>query len=165
MPVEHIDTTMLNRSLMSVRVIHVISPFLFWVQPKCNRELLLELQEELTWKMEKRAHRYTMWPDSMKINQNVAVKTHDTWCRRTISHISNNNITVNLDDWDKTVKKPSWNIYQLPEELHWMPWQTIPCGLYGVRSCEALANQDQEINKTINGRRRRLDANPEAYWE
>lgn len=133
MPIGHIATDKLSRGRLPVYVTRVESPTLFWVQLKYNRDELLELQEKIAWKMQRRRSRFFLWPHAVRLGLLVAVKEGNEWYRGVITSTIDTTAIINLGDWGRTIKRPFTQLYQLPEQYHRLHWQAFACGIDGIK--------------------------------
>lgn len=72
MVIKHIDTNNLSHHSLPVYITKVESPALFWVQLKSHREELLELQEEISWKIQRKTKELATWPYGTRAGQLAA---------------------------------------------------------------------------------------------
>lgn len=131
MEIQYINPDQLTRSRLEVKIIRTKSPLLFWVQLENSEKDLQELEEELDFRMQRRAKYLHIWPEQMRKNMDVAVKHNKTWRRGFINKINKNTLMVQviLGDWGQIIWRRMSEIYLLEDRFRELPWQAIACGL------------------------------------
>lgn len=130
MEIQCINTRELARSPLTVKIIKVDSPTIFWVHLKHNRDDFQEMLEELTRRMTRIGRILRHRPDHVVEGEIVAIKENRGWQRGIITAVhEDGTVTVSLRDWGRSVERPYFEIYILEDRFREMKWQGIPCGL------------------------------------
>lgn len=140
----HIDTRKLTQGSMNAYVTKVESPTLFWVQTWGSRREVKRLEEEVGWTMRRDAKHSTLWPHLAKPGTLVAVRNGTSWRRGFVNKIDGKNVTINLGDWGKIVKKTLPQVYRLPERFHQAPWQAFACSLREIQPTGSTTSWPQK---------------------
>lgn len=148
MEIQYLDTDFLTRGRLEVTVVRAESPLLFWVQLKNSNRDLLEMEEELQLRMNKKAKHLYILPENMKEEMDVAVKDKGIWRRGFIKGIDKPTwmVQIVLGDWGRTTWHHANNVYYLEDRFKELPWQAMICG---------LAYTKAPANKTIWPKRTR----------
>lgn len=134
MSIQCINTRLLSRGPLRVRVLRVDNPTLIWVQLENSREDLEELIESLTLRMNRRSHVLHCSPDDIKPDELVAIREGRKWQRGIINQIGRHNlVTIFLRDWGRTIQRPMSDCYILEDRFHDVTWKAIPCGLAYIK--------------------------------
>ncbi|KYN05856.1 Tudor domain-containing protein 6 [Cyphomyrmex costatus] len=130
MEVECINTRLLARSPLAVRIVKVDSPSLFWAQLKTSNEDFRELLEDLTRRMTRKGHMLRLFPDHIIVGEAVAIREGKGWQRGIITDVNGDRtVAVSLRDWGRNVERPCFEVHILEDRFRQMRWQGIPCGL------------------------------------
>ncbi|KYN21232.1 Tudor and KH domain-containing protein [Trachymyrmex cornetzi] len=130
MEIECIDTTLLARSSMAVKVVKVDSPTMFWVQLKTGSEDFQDLLEELTRRMTRKGHMLRHRPDHIVVGEVVAIRENRGWQRGIITDINGDGtVAISLRDWGRNVECRLFEVHILEDRFCQLKWQGIPCGL------------------------------------
>ncbi|KAL6416649.1 hypothetical protein ACFW04_011503 [Cataglyphis niger] len=131
MEVKPIDTAQLTRSRLEVTIIKVISPLLFLVHINNSKKNLEDLEEELEFRMTRKAKYLHCWPEDIKEDEDVVVKEDNTWRRGWIDSVNpdNNMVKICLGDYGREIWCPKGEIYYLEDRFKELPWQVVACGL------------------------------------
>lgn len=131
MEVPYINTDYLTRGRLDVTIVRVESPLLFWVQLKNSRTDLLEMEEELQLRMQRRASSLSIFPEHIKEDMDVVVKDNNIWRRGFVKSIDENAgiVHVTLGDWGRIVRRRMADVYRLEDHFKELSWQALICGL------------------------------------
>jgi len=127
--IQSINTRLLTRYPIPVRIIKVENPSFFWVQPtRCHDEFNVMI-DSLNRRMARKGRFLHMPPEEMVPEETVSVRIKGEWFRAEICFIHDKTITVDLRDWATTVQVPMEEVYYLEDKFCQTVWQAIPCGL------------------------------------
>ncbi|KYN17602.1 Tudor and KH domain-containing protein [Trachymyrmex cornetzi] len=130
MEIECIDTTLLARSSMAVKVVKVDSPTMFWVQLKTGSEDFQDLLEELTRRMTRKGHMLRHRSDHIVVGEVVAIRENRGWQRGIITDINGDGtVAIYLRDWGRNMERRLFEVHILEDRFCQLKWQRIPCGL------------------------------------
>lgn len=129
MQVECINTGLLSRGPLRVRVLKVESPTYFWVMLENGLEELTELIEDLSHRMNRKSHLLHHRPDHVQPGELCVIREGRRWQRGIIERVQGDLVTILLRDWGRTVVRPSAECYVLEERFREVRWKAIPCGL------------------------------------
>lgn len=131
MEIQHINTDLLTRGRLETMIIRMESPLLFWVQLKNGEENLKELEEELNFRMSRKADYLYIWPDQMRIDIDIAVRDRQSWRRGFVKRFNRTTsmVLVSLEDWGRLLWRRMNDVYLLEERFQQLPWQGIICSL------------------------------------
>ena len=146
MEIEGINTRLLTRGPLKVKVIRVEFPTYFWVQPENGRDDLDELVEDLTRRMKRKGSLlHFMGPDHVLLDEAVAVREGRRWQRGIEIRIERGDVvTVALRDWGRIIL--IFDIYILEDRFHELPWQAIPCGLAHIQPVDSQLKWPRRVN-------------------
>jgi len=100
MEIECINTKLLARSSMAVKIVKVDSPMMFEVQLKTGSEDFQDLLEELTQRMTRKGHMLRHRPDHVVVGEVppiVAIRENRGWQREIITDINDTNVYVSMN--------------------------------------------------------------------
>ncbi|KYN17048.1 hypothetical protein ALC57_10685 [Trachymyrmex cornetzi] len=131
MEIEFINTTLLARSSMAMKVVKVdSSPMMFWVQLKTGSEDFQDLLEELTRRMTRKGHTLRHRPDHIVVGEVVTIRENRGWQRGIITDINGDGtVAISLRDWGRNVERRLFEVHILEDRFCQLKWQGIPCGL------------------------------------
>lgn len=130
MEIKAIDTRLLPHKRLPVKIIHVESPLLFWVQLQHNENNLNKLERELNLRMAERVALPFKWRE-IKLREAIVVKEEGYWRRGLITKINKprDRIRISLGDIGLKIYRSIHEIYKLEDKFKELPWQAIACGL------------------------------------
>lgn len=145
---ESINTRLLTRGGLKVKVVKVDSPTSFWVHLENSRENFEEFIEDLTCRMNRRA-RFLFLPfDRILPGEIVAVREGRGWQRGIVSRIERGDkVTISLRDWGRTIQRSMFEIFQLEDRFRELRWEAIPCSLAHV---EPIGGRKRWPRRVIN---------------
>lgn len=150
MTIEHINTQLLTRGPLRVRIIKVEAPTFFWVQTENGREDFEELLEDLSRRMSKKGRLLHHRTDSIRLDDLVAIREGTHWQRGIVAQIERSDVvTVLLRDWGRFVQRSISECYILEERFHTIPWRAIPCGLANIKPVGTLSRWPHKVNKLV----------------
>ncbi|KAG5335162.1 TDRKH protein, partial [Acromyrmex charruanus] len=130
MEIECINTKLLAQSSMTVKVVKVDSPTMFWVQLKTGSEDFQDLLEELIRRMTRRGHMLLHRPDHIVVGELVVIRENRGWQRGIVTDVNGDGtVAISLRDWGRNVERRSFEVYILEDRFCQLEWQGIPCGL------------------------------------
>ena len=131
MEIEFIDTKLLTQGRLEVNIVRAASPLLFWVQLKNSEKDLQEMEEELAFRMVRRAQHLHCFPDTFYNNMNVAIRDFNSWHRGLVKRIDRTTqmVQIILGDWARIIWRPMNEVFILEDRFRELQWQAIPCGL------------------------------------
>lgn len=157
MDISCINTRLLTRGSLKIRIVKVKSPTYFWVQLENSREDLEELLEDLTRRMTRRGHMLHHRPDHVLLDELVAVREGKRWQRGMVVQVERGGVvTVALRDWGRLIIRPISEIYILEDRFRELEWQAIPCGLAHIRPVGARLRwprKTRELTRVLLERR------------
>lgn len=122
MEIKAIDTRLLPHKRLPVKIAHVESPLLFWVQLQHNENNLTNLEKGLNLQMAGRVashyeQRETKWREA------IAVKEEGYWRRRLITKINKTRdmVQISLGDINQRIYRPAHEIYKLKDKFKELP--------------------------------------------
>lgn len=133
MKIEYTNTKLLTRGPLEAKIIRVNSPTQFWVHIGKAREYLDELVDDLTCRMERKAHLLHLLPHSVNIGNAVAIREGKYWQRGIVTTIRRNTVGIALLDWGRTILQSIHEIYDLEKQFRDLGWQAVPCGLVHIQ--------------------------------
>ena len=136
MEINHIDTGLLTRSPLKVRIIKADSPTLIWVQLQNSAEDFDEMLDELQRRMTRRSRVLHQRPEDLQPDEIVAVHDRRKWQRGVILNTQGDGTaTILLKDWARIIERPYCEIYQLEDRFRELEWRAIPCALAHTGPC------------------------------
>jgi len=119
MEIKCIETNLLTQGHLNVTIVKVESPLLFCVQLKNSAKNLKELEEELEFRMSRKATYLHIWPEDFKENMTVAIKDCKSWQRGLIKKINRTNwmIKICLGDWGRSTWRRMSEVYLLEDRF------------------------------------------------
>ena len=130
MEIECINTKLLARNSMAVKVVKVDSPTMFWVQLKTGSEDFHDLLEELTRRMTRRGLMLRHRPDHVVVGELMAIRENRGWQRGIITDVNGDGtVAISLRDWGRNVECRLFEMHILEDRFCQLKWQGNPCGL------------------------------------
>jgi len=108
MKIKCIETNLLTRGRLDVTIVKMESPLFFWVQLKNSAKDLKELEEELKFRMARKAIHLHIWPEDFKENMTVAIKNCKSWWRGLIKKINKTNRMIKVINLMAYERSTSW---------------------------------------------------------
>lgn len=124
------DTRILARCRLSVKIVKVDSPTLFWVQLQNSQEDFKEMLETLKLRMMRRGQNLHLRHDVLSLDEIVAVQEGRSWQRGVVTQIRGDaTAVITLRDWGRTIERPCFETFILANQFRELEWQAIPCAL------------------------------------
>lgn len=165
MEIESIDTSLLTRGPLAVKIIKVESPTLFWVHLTNGALDFKYMMDDLQRRMKQREH-YTLYqPDKVYEDDVVVVKEGNRWQRGYVMEVGDHQAHVALKDWGRSIWKPFHECHHLQDQFRELPWRAIPCGLAHVgptKPVDTWPSRTRTMTKTRE-RKTGMDKNPVPY--
>lgn len=133
MQVECINTRLLSRGPLRVRVLKVETPTFFWIMLENGLGELTELIEDMSHRINRRAHLLHHRPDHVQPGELVAIREGRRWQRGIIERVSGDTATILLRDWGQIVTRDLFECYTLEDRFREVHWKAIPCGLAYIK--------------------------------
>jgi len=152
MEIESMNTRLLTRSPLAVKIIKVESPTRFWVQLKNSHEDFKEMLDDLARRLGRRGRQLRQRPDHVREGELVAVKEDRGWQRGLVTrHNRDGTALIALRDWGRTIERSICEVYLLEDRFRELPWQGIPCGLAytGPISGNTWSRKVRELTKLL----------------
>lgn len=146
MEIEYIDTQLLTRSLLAVKIVWVESPTLFWVHIENGAAEFAEMLDELQRWMNRRWREIQYQPDKVDLEEIVAVREGNKWQRGMVTEVDGGDVRIALGDWGRYIWRPHHQCYQLANRFREANWNAVPCGLAYVGP---VTNTNRWPRKTI----------------
>lgn len=120
MEIQFINTRLLTRGPLAVKIVKVDSPTQFWVQLKNSQEDFKDLLDDLNRRMTRRGSRLHHQSDHVLPGEIVAIREGRGWQRGIVLELEANRMArVGLRDWGRIIRRPASEIYQLEEFASW----------------------------------------------
>lgn len=131
MDIQYLRTDLLTRNRLEATIVRVKSPHLFWIQLQNSAKDLQDLEEELKFRMDRKSSYLHLFPNAMRINEDVAIKEGNSWKRGFIKEINQDTLTTKiiLADWGRLVQRRMCDVYILEDRFKELTWQALLCGL------------------------------------
>lgn len=157
MDIESIDTSLLTRRPLAVKVIKVESPTLIWVHILNGDEQFRYMLDDLQRRMTQRARYVLYQPDDVNVDDIVAVKEDNKWQRGYVLETRGQQAHVALKDWGRDMWVPFHECHELQAQFREVEWRAVPCGLAyvgPVRPTDTWPSKTKAITRTLASGRR-----------